>query len=132
MNPISSAAEITCPKENDNYRYCTCAENELELGTLILTCQGSGDNKKISDILDTFLWTPNVSSISRLILEQTEITRVPDQVKMLKQLKSVQLVGHRIPIIHSRSFVNSMLDETLTVTLNNNAIRKIEPGAFQG
>ena len=130
-----STAQFVCPKESDYNRLCTCEENNEYAGTITLTCR-SGDDKKISDILNTFLWTAGVSPLSRLTLEQTEITRVPDQVKLFDQLKCVELVGNQIPIIHSRSFVNSRQgirnEDKFVVILKNNAIRRVEPSAFQG
>ena len=133
MNGTTPSPTIIGP-DITSYFPCSCTpdlsidDNDPHI-TLICDKLNLTDSK-MSDILDAFLTTPNVSKILRLALPGNNLTRVPDQIRLFTRLIYVDLEDNHIQTIHSGAFV-SHLDQHY-VFLDNNKISHLEPDAFQG
>ena len=128
---------MVCPKPSD-YFPCKCEpEIFFSNGTLLeLNCRDKNINdSRISEILDAFLLTPEVTSLSILNLGSNQLTRVPDQVRRFDRLESIYLEKNIINSVHSGAFVfpiESQIQQKVEIRLNQNEISQVEPGAFQG
>ena len=128
---------MVCPNPSD-YFPCKCEpEVFFSNGTLIeLNCRDKNLNdSRISEILDSFLSAPEVTSLVILNLGSNQLTRVPDQVRRFDRLESIYLEKNIINIVHSGAFVfpvESSNQQRVEIRLNQNEISQVEPGAFQG
>jgi Leucine-rich repeat (LRR) protein len=111
---------------------CKCTPNYDPDGALVgLNCRNSSlTDSSVNEILDALLAKPNSTSLSHLYLSENNLTRVPDQVKLFAQLKSVDLSDNRIAAIQSGAFESHQ--QQMMIFLNGNHINRIEPEAFQG
>ena len=111
---------------------CKCTPNYDSDGALVgLNCRNSSlTDSSMNEILDALLAKPNVTSLSHLHLSENNLTRIPDQVKLFTQLKSVDLSANQIVAIQSGAFVSHQ--QQMMIFLNGNQISRIEPEAFQG
>ena len=126
-------AAAVCPPATDNVP-CSCYEWP-QSSTIDIYCYNQNlSDSQVSDILDAFLTTPGVSSsVGSLDLRLNRLTRVPPQMKLFPQLKTVMLEGNFITSIESGAF--NFADATNPIrylTLGNNQLTTIAPGAFKG
>ena len=85
----------------------------------------------ISEILANI--TGIADSIGDLQLDNNDLTKVPDEIRLFNQLTSVELTGNKITSISSGAFDIQTESEAVKLYLDNNdALTEIKPGAFQG
>jgi Leucine-rich repeat (LRR) protein len=126
-------AAIVCPP-NDAYSPCGCGEIDFT-GTIYLNCGGQQlDDLRVSKILDIFLNSAIVGSISPLkyiYLWKNQLTHVPIQIRHFpQQLVVVDLSNNNITSIDDDAFNTALMPQS--VILQNNLLTTIVPGAFKG
>ena len=135
-------ADVICPPFEaispcDCYDYTTT--EFVRTNTTYLYCYYKYlTDSQMSDILDAYLATPNVSPVGRLQLSFNLLTRVPVQVKSFTQLVIADLSGNSfesggITSIESGAF--NIADGAYpleTLFLDHNQLTTIAPGAFKG
>lgn len=134
---------VVCPPA-ESYSPCSCDEYNQQpaaADTISLYCAFMNLNdSRVSDILDSFVNATSaaaseyddaviISPIAELRLEGNSLTRVPDQIRFLPQLHSVQLYGNNIEHIPSAAFNTTV--NTVRIVLYLNQIKTIAPYAFQ-
>ena len=138
---IFDVREVVCPTITSPL--CSCGENSDKPGTVQFTCgyliiaQGeqllhkvSGDSI-VSELLDTFLTTKNVSPLTHLVLQLNNLTRIPHQIRKFHQLGSIVLNNNEIKSIDSGAFNFTGITAKL-INVEVNGLETIAPGAFQG
>ena len=127
-----------CPKASD-YQPCACDKiiAGINPNTLRLSCGSKNlTDSRLSDILDAFVSSPEISLLSHLNLADNQLTRIPNQVKLLDRLYVIHLENNLIRTIRSGDFKStrqgSSSQDRLNVYLSDNRINEIEPNAFQG
>jgi len=83
-------------------------------------------------MLDSFITTPGVSPMAELNLFNSQLTRVPNQIKYFPQLEIVYLNDNKIESIDAGTFNFTGTSRVLYIYLNDNQLSTIAPGAFQG
>lgn len=141
FSSIVAAAEVICPPKEAYEPYCSCygyQDSITSAAYISLNCmyQYLGDDK-VSDILDAFLLrTPPVSPVWTVSLEGNRLTRVPAQIPLFPQLRTVALYGNDIKSLEKGAFYlsysNPASQHSYFVTFGDNQLRTIAPGAFQG
>ena len=135
---------VVCPTINVTSPFCSCDQNADKPGTIQFTCgyliiaQGelppsssvSGDSI-VSQLLDSFLKTQNVSPLTHLLLELNNLTRIPHQIRKFHQLESIVLNNNEIKSIDSGAFNFTGITAKL-ISVEVNGLETIAPGAFQG
>ena len=125
---------MKCP-DSTSIAPCTCnfsgKTGTLANKTVELYCsdQNLGDSK-ISEILATFNSSPNVPPLRSLDLSYNSLTRVPKEILLFSSLAYVFLGGNEIRTVHSGAFNFSL--HLRQISLADNELTNIEPGAFQG
>ena len=126
------------------YLPCTCNQYSTPLsevdqyGIIALSCYGENLNdSRVSDILDAFITTPDVSPLTYLNLPSNNLTRVPTQIKSFDQILVVNLRSNAITSIQSSAFylTDSYNSNPYTYPyfdLTSNQLTTIAPGAFTG
>ena len=121
---------------NEQYAPCECLENSLSPATIGLNCADrKANDSRISDVLDYFLASPDISPLGQLRLnngldKSSQLTRVPRQIKFFPQLNYVSLAINKITSIESGAF--NFTATLLVLDLQRNEITTIAPGAFLG
>ena len=91
-------------------------------------------DSQVSDILDAYLATPNVSPVGQLRMgSNTLLTRIPVQMKSFTQLVVAAITVNPITSIESGAF--NFADDTnplKTLSFSSDQVTTIEPGAFKG
>ena len=85
----------------------------------------------MSQLLDSFLKTQNVSPLTHLLLELNNLTRIPHQIRKFHQLESIVLNNNEIKSIDSWAFNFTGITAKL-INVEVNGLETIAPGAFQG
>ena len=118
---------VKCPSLDDFVQQCACSD--LGDGTIGLECGGAklGD-KKTSELLKLSIYSHGVSPLGSIDLAYNQLTRIPKELSILKQLKSVHLNGNSIRNIRT----NEMPLTVREINLADNSLINIEPGAFNG
>ena len=124
-------ADVICPPANV-ISPCTCSE--YTKNTTQLDCGSHGlIDSQASDSLDAYLSSPGVSPVGYLQLSDSNLTRVPVQVKSFTQLEFAFLISNFITSIESGAFNASDAANPLKdLSLDGNQLTKIAPGAFKG
>ena len=106
------------------------------LETLTLSYNNMSD-EAMSQILQIFL-NLSANSINTIDINANKLTNIPKEISLFKKLQrfysdNQRNSGSSIPIlsIDSLTFYNR-IDSIMTITLSNNGIEKVEPGAFRG
>ena len=111
---------------------CICSQWTPTTTYLFCNSRGLIDSQ-VSDILDAYLNTPNVSQVGDLRLGINNLTRVPVQVKSFNQLQNAYLFDNSITSIESGAFNASDAANPLKyLSLIENQLTTIAPGAFKG
>ena len=124
-------AAVICPPA-EGYAPCACQIDPYGDGTTIrLNCNNQQLNDgQASAMLDVFLTTPGISPLSWFNFPGNRLTRVPNQFPLFPQLNFVDLGRSSIESVPTGAFNFS---STLNILyLNENGLRSIQPGAFQG
>lgn len=89
------------------------------------------NEEEINNALDTFVLSPLVDTIVTLDLSFNKLTNVPAQIKSFSQLQYIYLTSNTISTANKESlaFITPYLKE---LSLLENGLSNIEPGAFQG
>lgn len=108
---------------------CHCFNNEDDNDSLInFSCHSVDLNDfDASFILDSF----GINQLKHLSLKNNRLTRVPNQVKLFSRLNRVILSHNGIQTIPFGAF-NFTETPLEYLSLANNLLVDIEPGAFQG
>ena len=119
VNETMVPFSVVCP-DFKRYQPCYCLPDDPEgIPQISLVCNNWNlTDTEISDILDSFLSTPDVSPILRLVLSENRLTRVPNQVRFFDRLAHVDLQGNRIENVHSGAF--GAQNHQMLVFLNRN------------
>lgn len=127
-------AEFICPTDTylsmeSSVSSCNCFNNEGEDESLInFSCHSVDLNDfDAGFILDSF----GINQLKHLSLKNNRLTRVPDQVKLFSRLNRVILSHNGIQILPSGAF-NFTETPLEYLSLANNLLQDIQPGAFQG
>ena len=129
-------AVVFCPPAAA-YAPCKCQEfNDFteDSGTIKIDCSfQSVDDVRVSEVLDAFLTTPNVSPVEKLDLEYNKLTRVPLKVhnKFFPKLLTVLLSSNQITSVDATE-VFDFTENLSGLFLYQNQLTTIAPGAFKG
>ena len=125
---------LICP---DQYEIspCECKCREVRSGeicrTVKLICYYNELNdSQVSEILEAYLATPDVSPLLELDLSENNLSRIPSQLSRFPHLVYVDFKLNNITYIQSGSF--NFTDPIIELHLEKNELNHIEPGAFQG
>ena len=121
--------EVVCPPA-DTYSPCTCYDYAGYSGNILLSCYASLNDSMASDILDAFLKTPGVSPLRGVDFSQSELTRVPHQIKIFPGLKYLNLASNNLQSIETDDFSNAQT-KLKNLWFQNNQIETIAPFAFK-
>ena len=130
---LSSAAAfekvVTCPPQAD-YVPCSCTEESS--GAIYVNCNNRNmTDSMASSVLQAFLNTIGISPVFYLDFAYNQLTKVPDEVRLFDKIQNVNLHWNKIQSIPSNAFLFSKSFRN-HLTLQNNQIRAIRAGAFQG
>ena len=128
-----TALEVVCPLAAV-IEPCRCESLQYwnEEDKILLNCNGLNlGDEKISRILDQFISTPGLSPFTELLLTNNNLTRIPEQIRHFNQLSGLRLDSNQIRSIKKGSF-NSIDRPLSRLSMKNNMINCIEPGAFSG
>ena len=90
-----------CPSKPQLYSPCECSARGDGL-TSKLDCSNKGlDDQLISDILDAFILDDSGRFLGHLDLKDNQLSQIPHQVKLLKQLVMVDMDQDNIPTTES-------------------------------
>ena len=121
--------EICPPPEA--YAPCYCGYTSLEPNAIALTCDSFNlTDSEVSDILDTFLSTPDISPLVLLSLRNNQLTRVPSQMQLFTELQVIDLENNAITSVESGTFKFNA--DYLSLSLENNQLTTIAPDSFIG
>ena len=98
---------------------------EFRLGYNLL-----GD-QTVDEILDSILAMSSDPSLQTLILQNNNLTRIPESVHLFPNLTDLNMDGNTIPIIKAGSITFGTAD-FVYLRLEDLSMAAIEPGAFQG
>ena len=118
--PVNVISPCTCIQQTATTTYLNCASNNL-------------NNSQVSDILDAYLATADVSPVSYLGLYNNLLTRVPVQIEFFTQLIEATFYSNSISSIESGAF--NLADDANPLqylSLHGNQMTTIAPGAFKG
>ena len=125
-------ADVICPPA-EAISPCTCREYTTTTTNLFCREMKLTDSQ-VSDILDAYLTTPNVSQVGQLLLNYNELlTRVPVQMKSFTQLSETFLSYNSFTSIELGAF--NFTDDANPLhylDLGFNQLTTIAPGAFKG
>lgn len=128
---LSTEAEIVCPLR-DSYVPCYCGESSSNPDNIYLNCYAKSlTDSMVSDILDSFLTTPGISSLDYVDLSVNQLTRVPDQIRYFPQLTNLDLSNNKLTAIETGGLNISSISIS-NLYLENNQLTTIAPGVFQG
>lgn len=132
IGPISGQQQvgepIVCPKPDD-YFPCKCLD--YNDGTAYLFCDRQNmQDAKISQILQAYLATANVSPLSFLQLQYNQLSRVPAEIHLFPALNYVNLEYNNIENVQTGAFNFTAL--LYQLHLSSNPLLAIQTDAFQG
>ena len=109
---------------------CRCGVESIT-GEIALDCFNKhvGD-ANMSDILDVFLTTPELSALPAIFVEYNDLTYVPHQLKFFPKVDLI-LADNKITIIEKDS-LNYQVSGKSAIDLSDNGLTTIAPGAFRG
>ena len=127
----------TCP-DDSVIDPCTCADTNDAIGVTLDCTALDLDDDTVARILATF--DGSSSTITRLLLANNALTRVPHQIGTFQHLNYVQLDDNKIDSIPTEAFNFSGGGGTSLpaggggggLFLRRNQLQTIAPGAFQG
>ena len=127
---LAVKADVVCPP-SFAYAPCICVEISERPGTIFVDCWDKplGDSGVIR-VLDAFLTTPNISQVGWVRLFNTQLTRIPDQMKLFPRLFWTDISGNSIPSIESGAF--NFTENLEKLDLLGVELTTIAPGAFGG
>ena len=127
---LFSKISAQCPPE-ESYSPCNCYDNDFDDGALKIDCDSRDlDDQKASDILDNIIANLGSSSPLRALrMENNQLTKVPDQIKLLPALQQLYLYQNDIEVITAGSLTFDSAEDLVGL---GTKIKTIEPGAFVG
>jgi len=141
---VTVESAVVCPPLTVYAPYCECqecdhnqfdyCEDESNLGTIYLDCYSSNlvlDDAKAAKILDAFINTPGVSPLGWVEMRASDLTRVPDQIRLLSRLFRIDLIRTEIQSIETGAF-NAANSSNYRIYMDFSKITTIAPGAFSG
>lgn len=133
---LTADAAIICPPD-EAIAPCSCEPSFNHPNKLSLDCYSvTLTDKRLSEISDAFLYTPNVSPMNAFLVISTQggVTRVPNQIKLFPELSAIDLYDVQLTSIRKGDFnLEASKTEFLTsLILSANQISTIAPGAFKG
>ena len=120
------ASNFICPSP------CSCfSDDDNENGALLDCSNQNLTDAAASEILTNyFRSTLKANALTYLKLNGNQLTRIPDEVKLFRQLRDVSFYLNPIKTIHSGAF--KFAAPVGLLQLDNMKVESIEPGAFQG
>ena len=113
------------------YSPCRCRPVDEGEGDISLSCyEDALGDKKVEQILNHFLVNNISTRLTRLTLQNTELTQIPTNLPFFSQLKMIDLCRNNIQFIPRGAFNFSSKFHYLD--LSSNMLTRIEAGAFQG
>jgi hypothetical protein len=101
--------------------------------TIEINCRAQSLNDSMmSDILSAILSDNNASPVRVLDISENVLTIIPLEIPLFKRLANVDLSANQIDKIPRGAFNFDQAIERINITLNNNPLNIIQPGAFQG
>ena len=131
MTP-AARTEICPPPET--YAPCYCGPNFKKPNTIQLSCfefqSLNLTDSEVSDILDVFVTTPDISPMIIFDAHTNQLTRIPSQIKLLNDLISINFYKNSITSVESGTF--KFNDKGWFLDLGANKLTTIPPGTFKG
>jgi hypothetical protein len=103
-----------------------------QLESLFLDGTLLGDHS-INQLVSSIAFSPTGNdTLQQLSLWENQLTRIPEHISSFKKLSYVNLFGNSILTVPRGSFVFHTGIRVTFLILSKNALKSIEPGAFQG
>ena len=102
-NVTRIAPSIICPNEFI-YSPCNCFARDDGLTSQLDCSNRNLDDAMIEEILDAFHFVAAGRLLGRLDLQNNNLTRVPEQIKLFKLLDKLDLEDNKITFINPGSF----------------------------
>ena len=127
MPGLRSLVITSCPQ----FKHWNVFSNQLT-GLTDLSLSGSklGD-QAVSDLLDAIVASPVADTLTYLNLRDNGMTKIPEQISRLTNLKDLNLAHNSISLLDNGS-LNLVASKVGTVYLFSNELRAIEPVALKG
>jgi Leucine-rich repeat (LRR) protein len=127
--PPPTLAPDQCPPL-EVYSPCKCFDNAYDDGALLLDCDYTAMNdQRISEILNAFLSDQTINPLRALRVENNQLTKIPDEIKLLPELQELYLYNNDIQIITADSLTFNAPEKIIGLGLS---VTTVEPGAFAG